>query len=89
MVIQKGISFYILKLKPFRPKIRGLIMTSYQRRKREIFYLEQCISELEDITRELAIELRENAIRIPLLSQGISGDTLITPYNNGDFVSHL
>lgn len=64
-------------------------MTSYQRRKREIKYLEQCISELEDIVRELATRLKEHELGVPLLGQGLSGDILLTSYNNGDFVSHL
>jgi len=65
-------------------------MTSYQRRKREIEYLKQCISELEDITKDLADQLKKNRIQIPLLgSKGITGDDFITQYNNGEFASHL
>lgn len=65
-------------------------MTSYQRRKREIKFLEQCIVELEDIVKELAEELKEKGLKVRLLgSKGISGDTLITPYNNGEFMSSL
>lgn len=65
-------------------------MTSYQRRKREIKFLEQCIVELEDIVKELAKELKEKGLKVRLLGlKGISGDTLITPYNNGEFLSSI
>ena len=63
-------------------------MTSYQRRKREILYYKQCIEDLEHIAKELAKLLRKHSIPIPLLSQPISGDTIITFYSD-EFLSFI
>lgn len=61
---------------------------SYQRRKHEIKYLEQCVKELEDLCFFLAKQLGPKA-SIPLLGADIAGNHYITPYNNGDFALRL
>jgi hypothetical protein len=66
-------------------------MTSYQKRKNEIAYYEQCIDELIYISKSLCSQLIDNNIN-PILSHyefGITGDMFITPYNNGDFIMLL
>jgi hypothetical protein len=65
------------------------IITSYQRRKRDIAYYRQCIRELEDITVTLARMINKNGLKIPLLGSGINGDDFLTPYNNADFMMRL
>jgi hypothetical protein len=60
-------------------------MTSYQRRLRDIKYLEQCVKELESYCFVLASLLNENKIPIKLFGHGIQGDDILTPYNNGEF----
>lgn len=64
-------------------------MTSYQRRKRDIAYYRQCVSELEDITRTLARVINKNGLQIPLMGHGVEGDDWLTPYNQGDFEMRL
>lgn len=61
---------------------------SYQRRKRDIKYLEQCCNELEEICVLLAKQVGPG-MRIPLVGKGIEGDQFITPYNNGEFEMKL
>ena len=57
-------------------------MTAYQRRKREIFYLEQCIRELEDVCLRLAAQI-PGPIMLPL-GGGMGGDDVLTLYNSDD-----
>jgi hypothetical protein len=65
-------------------------MTSYQKRKNEIAYLEQCVNELEKIAKELASKIHvKGSIPMLLLGDGITGDKYITPYNNGEFNMEL
>lgn len=64
-------------------------MTSYQRRKQDIVYYKQCIGELEEIAKTLAEQLRRNNIKIPLIGKGIGPNTILTPYNMGEFNSTL
>ena len=60
-------------------------ISSYQRRKRDIAYYRQCIGELEEIARELAKQIDKP--KLPL--GGIEGDTVLTPYNTGEFYMTL
>lgn len=60
-------------------------MTSYQKRKQEILYYKQCVEDLKYITRELISKLEAHNIPLNLISISITGDTLLTPYNTGDF----
>lgn len=57
-------------------------MTSYQKRKREIAYLEQCIKELLEIIEVLVKEIKKNNPNyiMPLFGHGIKGDDFITPF---------
>lgn len=59
-------------------------ISSYQRRKENIKYLEQCIEELEAIAKHLAEDARPSHIS-KLRAQGIKGDTFLTSYNVGNF----
>ena len=59
-------------------------MTSYQRRKQDIIYLEQCIKDLKCVVRSFHKQLKENKIRPKLIDFSISGDTILTPYNMDD-----
>ena len=63
-------------------------MTSYQKRKQDIKFQEQCVKELEDIAIDLAKQLKVNNItpKLPLGgSRGIASDDYLTDYNSGDF----
>jgi hypothetical protein len=63
------------------------LMSSYQKRLKEIKFYKQCIDELEDICREI---VKHNApVKLPLSSRGLQGDTILTPYNTGHFVADL
>ena len=57
-------------------------MNSYQKRLQNIKYLEQCISELETICFDL---VEYAPLPLPLMGKGISGDSILTPYNSGLF----
>jgi len=59
--------------------------SSYQERKQEIVYLNQCIKELEERCKSLVKSKGE----ILLCGTGITGDSFITPYNNGEFDMEL
>ncbi len=63
-------------------------MNSYQKRLQNIKYLEQCISELEEICLSLAEKVPKPML-LPLTGKGIAGDQFITPYNNGIFSYQL
>ena len=58
--------------------------SAYQRRKQEIAYYRQCTGELEEIVR--AIVKNNPHVKTPLFGAEVDGDTIITPYNNGDFL---
>lgn len=57
-------------------------ISSYQKRKEEIKYLEQCISELEIIARGYARALKINTGKIPMILIDIGGDKFITEYQS-------
>lgn len=61
-------------------------MTSYQKRKENIKYLEQCIKELEETAKILAGMIDKP--KLPL-GMGMKGDDFITPYNSGEFFGQL
>ena len=64
-------------------------MTSYQKRKREIAYLEQCITELRVIAKHFAAQVPPEK-RIEMIDLGtFNGDSFITPYNNSEFTFEL
>lgn len=59
-------------------------MSSYQRRKRDIAYLEQTEKELCKIVMSLVGQLKNCGIEPKFrLGYGISGDNFLTPYNMG------
>lgn len=61
-------------------------MTSYQRRLQSIRYWQQCVVELEQIARQMAVQLNQAGLRPKLFGGlGIDGDHFITPYNDGEF----
>lgn len=61
----------------------GKVKNSYQRRLREIKYLQQCITELEEITVFLAKQINNSGGTINFMfKKGISGDMFITKYNS-------
>jgi hypothetical protein len=62
--------------------------SSYQRRKENIKYLEQCCEELEAIAKHLAVDVCPSHIS-KLLKHGIKGDTFLTSYNMGSFTETL
>lgn len=65
-------------------------LSSYQRRKRDIAYYEQCVSELRGIAKEMARDMAKAGIPLKLhLRGGICGDQLLTPYNTGEFEMQL
>jgi len=67
-------------------------MTSYQRRKQDIEFQEQCIVELENISIALSKQLKVNNItpKLPLGgSRGIASDDYLTDYNSGEFLFKL
>ena len=60
-------------------------MNSYQQRKIDIAYYQQCVAELEATARHLAGIINKNGLAIPMRCEGIRGDSFITPYNSGEF----
>lgn len=64
-------------------------MTSYQQRKRDIEYYQQCVHELEDMCLRLAAQIPGDIV-LPL-GGGVTGDQFMTPYNcdDGSFYMQL
>ena len=62
-------------------------MSSYQKRKENIRYLEQACKELEEIAKDLAKYVPPS--KINLFRRGIKGDSFLTPYNMGNFAEAL
>ena len=60
-------------------------MTAYQRRKKEVAYYQQCVRELEEIVEAMVAR----GARVPFTGAGISGDTILTPYNSGEFALRM
>ena len=56
---------------------------SYQRRKQDIKFYQQCVKELEELACQLAGQI-PNRIRLPLPGGGVAGDDYLTPYNCDD-----
>ena len=63
-------------------------MNSYQKRKQEIEYLEQCITELKQ-TCFLLVESVPKRTLPALFPFGLAGDRPLTAYNNGEFYYQL
>lgn len=62
-------------------------MNSYQKRKQDILYLEQCIKELESLCLYL---VKNSKTPLPLSAgKGITSDQFITPYNQGTYITEL
>lgn len=61
-------------------------MTSYQRQKRQIQYLRQCVAELEGIVREILRNIPGAKLPLP---PKIDGDQFITPYNSGTYAMEI
>jgi hypothetical protein len=59
--------------------------SSYQKRKDEIKFLEQCVGELEEKCRSLV----RNKGKVLFDAKGMDGDHYITPYNNEEFNMEL
>jgi hypothetical protein len=70
-------------------------ITSYQRRKRDVAYLEQCVKELEFIAKYFAKQFVEQGGVIGILpTPGITEDMFLTPYScpdawNGGFEAEV
>ena len=67
-------------------------MTSYQRRKQDVAFLEQCVQELRRLALSLAYQLGH--VHAPMLlklgsGSGLRPDAYITPYNQGEFDMEL
>ena len=58
-------------------------ISSYQKLKERIKYLEQACKELEEIAKDFAKYTSPSKLRF--FKQGIKGDSFITSYNVGNF----
>ena len=61
-------------------------MNSYQRRLRDLRYKQQCIEELEELCKELFVQIPKPRLH---LGKGMSGDGFLTPYNTQQFIGEL